>query len=83
MASKGAAKQQNQQKQSGKSAQSRHLRPSHRHYTENHRFFEASILPKDILGDGIALLRSFIGAATALLLLLVGAAVYRQLALPR
>ena len=41
------------------------------------------ILPKDILGDGIALLRSFIGAATALLLLLVGAAVYRQLALPR
>lgn len=41
------------------------------------------VLPKDVLGTGLALLRSTIGAATALLVLLLGAALYRQQALPR
>lgn len=38
------------------------------------------VLPKAVLGEGLALLRSTIGATTALLLLLLGAALYRQLA---
>lgn len=38
------------------------------------------VLPNDILGAGLALLRSTIGATTALLILLLGAALYRQLA---
>jgi len=37
------------------------------------------VLPKAVLGEGLALLRSTIGAATALLLLLLGAALYRQM----
>lgn len=41
------------------------------------------VLPKDVLGEALALMRSAIGAATALLLLLVSAALYRQQALPR
>jgi hypothetical protein len=41
------------------------------------------VLPKDILAAGLALLRSTIGAATALLVLLLGAALYRQRMLPR
>ncbi|MBL0114835.1 MAG: hypothetical protein IPP45_04970 [Sphingomonadales bacterium] len=41
------------------------------------------VLPKDVLGEGLALLRSAIGALNALLLLLVGAALYRQQTLPR
>lgn len=41
------------------------------------------VLPKVILGTGLALLKSTIGAATALLLLLLGAALYRQLAQAR
>ena len=36
------------------------------------------VLPKDVLGEVLALLRSAIAATTALLLLLVGAALYRQ-----
>jgi len=40
------------------------------------------VLPKDVLGEALALLRSAIGATTALLLLLVGASLYRQQTLP-
>jgi hypothetical protein len=41
------------------------------------------LLPKAVLGEGLALLRSTIGAMTALLLLLLGAALYRQLSTAR